>query len=231
MVDAVNLRDKVDIVNVPWSLTMMTETTKDRLVTAASQLLDLGGIDAVTLRGVAERVGVSHNAPYKHFDDRSALLAAVAERDFVKLRDTFDHALDQGSEPVIALRAALGAFIGYGLQHPARYRLLFSDPSLPSDGALKEKAFASFTAFLRIVETCQRVGSLPTGDPIRLSGLIYAAVHGAIDLEIGGRANGEKGLANVADTVGLLLRLLAPGSSYSDMDSHIMLQKSPSPGG
>lgn len=187
----------------------MTETTKDRLVTAASQLLDLGGIDAVTLRGVAERVGVSHNAPYKHFEDRSALLAAVAERDFIELRNAFEAALHRGEGAGTALRAALGAFIDYGLQHPARYRLLFSDPSLPSDGALKEKAFASFTAFLGIVETCQRDGSLPTGDPVRLAGLIYAAVHGAIDLEIGGRASGEKGLANVTDTLDLLLRLLA----------------------
>ena len=84
-----------------------------------------------------------------------------------------------------------------------------TDPSLPSGGTLKEKAFASFTAFLGIVEVCQREGSLPAGDPIRLAGLIYATVHGAIDLEIGGRANGEKGLANVTDTLDLLLRLLA----------------------
>ncbi|MCO5070788.1 MAG: TetR/AcrR family transcriptional regulator [Rhizobiaceae bacterium] len=187
----------------------MKEPTKDKLVTAAAQLLDQGGIEAVTLRGVAERVGVSHNAPYKHFEDRSALLAAVAERDFVALRIAFEQALDRRDGAGVALRAALGAFIDYGLQHPARYRLLFSDPSLPSGGALKEKAFASFTAFLRIVEVCQREGSLPAGDPVPLAGLIYATVHGAIDLEIGGRANNEKGLVNVTDTLDLLLRLLA----------------------
>lgn len=187
----------------------MKETTKDKLVTAAAQLLDQGGIEAVTLRGVAERVGVSHNAPYKHFEDRSALLAAVAERDFVALRNAFEQALDRRDGAGVALRTALGAFIDYGLQHPARYRLLFSDPSLPSGGTLKERAFASFTAFLRVVEVCQQDGSLPAGDSVRLAGLIYATVHGAIDLEIGGRANGEKGLANVTDTLDLLLRLLA----------------------
>ena len=194
---------------MPWFLSSMKESTKDRLVTAAAQLLDHGGIEAVTLRGVAELVGVSHNAPYKHFEDRSALLAAVAERDFIELRIAFEHALDRREGGDIALRAALGAFIDYGLQHPARYRLLFSDPSLPSDGGLKEKAFASFTAFLRIVEICQCDGALPAGDSVRLAGLIYATVHGAIDLEIGGRASGEKGLANVPDTLDLLLQLLA----------------------
>ncbi len=187
----------------------MKESTKDRLVTAAAQLLDQGGIEAVTLRGVAELVGVSHNAPYKHFEDRSALLAAVAERDFIRLRIAFEHALDRSEGAGTALRAALGSFIDYGFQHPARYRLLFSDPSLPSDGRLKEKAFGSFTAFLRIVEICQRDGALPTGDPVRLAGLIYATVHGAIDLEIGGRASSEKGLANVTETLDLLLQLLA----------------------
>lgn len=68
----------------------MSKSTKEQLVSAAAKLLDSGGQAAVTLRAVAERVGVSHNAPYWHFRDRSALLAAVAEQDFVLLRRTFE---------------------------------------------------------------------------------------------------------------------------------------------
>ena len=59
--------------------------TDQRLIAAAASLLDSGGEAAVTLRAVALAVGVSHNAPYKHFEDRNALLAAVAIQDFIML--------------------------------------------------------------------------------------------------------------------------------------------------
>lgn len=55
----------------------------------AALLLDAGGDTAVTLRAVAQAVGVSHNAPYRHFKDRSTLLAAIAERDFGMLAVVF----------------------------------------------------------------------------------------------------------------------------------------------
>ncbi len=184
----------------------MRETTKEQLVSAASRLLDSGGQQAVTLRAVAERVGVSHNAPYRHFSGRSALLAAVAERDFIMLQRVFD---DQDSaDPEAALRAGAAGLITYAIEHKARYRLLFSDPQLPSDASLQDAAFDAFTAFNRIVTRCQRDGIMPAVDTISLTGLIYAALHGAIDLHIGGRASGAKGLGSVEATAGLLFDLL-----------------------
>ena len=88
---------------------MAAPTTRQKLVAAASSLLDSGGQAAVTLRAVAERVGVSHNAPYRHFRDRNALLAAVAERDFNALgtRSAQEKALRIGA----ALRNARAARI------------------------------------------------------------------------------------------------------------------------
>jgi AcrR family transcriptional regulator len=60
-------------------------TTDKRLIEAAAKLLDAGGEEAVTLRTVGHTPGVSHNAPYKHFANRSALLAAVAAVSFADL--------------------------------------------------------------------------------------------------------------------------------------------------
>ena len=186
----------------------MTETTKDQLVSAASRLLDEGGQEAVTLRAVAERVGVSHNAPYRHFSGRSALLAAVAERDFVTLAGVFADRDGATADPEDALRAGAAALIAYALEHGARYRLLFSDPQLPADARLREAAFGAFTAFNRIVARCQRDGALPGVDTLGLTGLIYAALHGAIDLHLGGRASGTKGLGSIDATATLLFDLL-----------------------
>ncbi len=188
----------------------MVETTKERLVAAASDLLDAGGQGAVTLRAVAEVVAVSHNAPYRHFRDRSALLAAVAERDFDGLRQAFQAKADDPQDARLSLRAALMVVVAYAREHPARYRLLFSDPNLVSgDGALEVAAFGSFQAFAAIVRQCQLDKSLQSLDTARMTGLIYATLHGAIDLEIGGRARKAKGLSSIEATVDLLLNLLA----------------------
>jgi AcrR family transcriptional regulator len=97
----------------------LNQSTADRLVTAAAKLLE-GGVDAVTLRAVAKLVGVSHNAPYKHFKDRSALLAAVAERDFLLLKNAFDQAKSASKSPLTALKKGIAVFIAYGREHPAR---------------------------------------------------------------------------------------------------------------
>ena len=186
----------------------MTETTKEQLVSAATKLLDLGGQNAVTLRSVAEAVGVSHNAPYRHFRDRSALLAAVAERDFVRLRQSFEEQAGQGPSAETALRNATEALIDYALRHKARYRLLFSDPGLLPEASLKSAAMGAFQAFSLIVSRCQQDGIMPQIDTVSLTGLIYAALHGAIDLELGGRASGSKGLGNIQAAATLLFHLL-----------------------
>src|SRR4051812_41063542 len=78
LVDNVNLRPQVDVVNHGYDAWMGTRET---LIDVATRLLDAGGVEAVTLREVGHQAGVSHNAPYKHFANKEALLAAVAARE------------------------------------------------------------------------------------------------------------------------------------------------------
>jgi AcrR family transcriptional regulator len=187
----------------------MSMSTKEKIVAAAAGLLDAGGQEAVTLRAVAEKVGISHNAPYRHFADRNALLAGVAIHDFHTLKAAFDARLKSKSGAA-AVRGLAQDFIAYALRHPARYRLLFSDPGLPMTDELRSAAFAPFETLVAIVQRCQQEKSLPPEDPVRLGGVIFAGVHGAIDLNIGGRATAAKGLDSALATVKLMLDLLAP---------------------
>ena len=182
--------------------------TKDRLVRAAAGLLDAGGEGAVTLRAVAERVGVSHNAPYRHFKHRNALLAAVAEQDLRSLHDIFRTARRMAAAGP-ALKSATKAVIDYAREHPARYRLLFSDPNIAAPGGgAEDAAFEAFSSFAALVERFQAEASLPKVETMKLAGLIYAALHGAIDIELGGRAKEQKGLGDIEETIDLLLGLL-----------------------
>ncbi|WP_354570249.1 TetR/AcrR family transcriptional regulator [Glaciihabitans sp. UYNi722] len=179
------------------------------LAAAAAELLDQGGQSAVTIRAVAERCNVSHNAPYKHFTGRSDLLAAVAERDFGELRRLFEQeSLGEAVNARAALSSALHQLAEYARAHEARYRLLFSDPDLSPNETLVAAAFGSFQAFRLLVSRYQLRLVQPAIDELQLAGLIYATTHGAIDLELSSRASDAKGLSRVETTITLLLDIL-----------------------
>lgn len=91
------------------------------LVGAALELLAEAGADALSLRAVARRAGVSAMAPYRHYADKEALLAAVAAHGFGGLREVLAAA---DREPA-ALVAQAVAYVRYALQHAALFRLMF----------------------------------------------------------------------------------------------------------
>jgi AcrR family transcriptional regulator len=85
------------------------------LLRAAGDLLENQGIAALSLREAARRAGVSHNAPYRHFPDREALLAALAAESFAML-----------AERLRAGGREMGqAYVEFALEHPQRFRLMF----------------------------------------------------------------------------------------------------------
>src|SRR5258706_14773603 len=98
------------------------------LVAAALELSGQRGVPALTLREVARRVGVTHAAPHRHFADRAALVAAVAEQGFRGLRAHMEAV--RASAPARAvsqrLRALGVAYVQYALAHPAHLRVMFS---------------------------------------------------------------------------------------------------------
>ncbi|MDT0308871.1 TetR/AcrR family transcriptional regulator [Streptomyces sp. DSM 44917] len=186
----------------------MPPPTRKLLITAATDLLDAGGRESVTLREVGRRAGVSHNAPYKHFANKEALLAGVAAEELTKLSESLA-ALREGSRPEgEVLRAALGEYISWALAYPARYRLVFGVWSAPFED-LAVAAGSSYRTLMAIVEAAQRAEQLPPGDTQRMTALLQALIHGAIDLTmIGHLAIGGKGNADADGLVDDLLHHL-----------------------
>ncbi len=184
--------------------------TSERMIESATALIDSGGTAAVTLRAVGQASGVSHNAPYKHFLNRDALLGAVAIQDFKKLAAMFTAVGQERARPLTRLKRALQAFLEYGREYSNRYQLLFSDPDTAKQGGdLQKAALATFSAFTLLVADCQRAGVLPSVPTPALAGLLYASVHGLIDLQASGRMKTEKGFMNVSEGIALLLNVLA----------------------
>ena len=165
----------------------------------------------MTLRAVGHASGISHNAPYKHFKSRDALLAAVATADFMMVTEAFRSVRESSAKPTTKLMKALGVVVDFSVEHPARYRLLFNDPAIAAQkGNLEETAFTAFAEFLLMVQECQTAKALPDVPNTTLAGLLFATMHGLIALEASGRMHPEKGLSSVQSSLKALIDLLAP---------------------
>jgi len=192
----------------------MAPGTREALIDVATRLLDQGGPQAVTLREVGRLAGVSHNAPYKHFASKQALLAAVAARELERQRATFAATVRRRRSPESALRAAIRQYVAWALDHPERFRLVFGSWSIESQ-ELGLAADAAQSVLTGVVADAQRAGVLPRGDPLRLASLLRALAHGAADLEAGGHLQPHgKGRASAEELVDDLLRYLRDAATH-----------------
>lgn len=101
------------------------EDLNRRLIKVARLILETEGLEALTLRAAARLAGVSHMAPYRHYDSKDDLLAAVAEEGFKNLAAAMDNSFDGASDPQARLRALSRAYLTFALGNPALYRLMF----------------------------------------------------------------------------------------------------------
>lgn len=123
-------------------------TLRRVLLDDAAVLLGEGGQEAVSLRALARRAGVSPGAPYRHFADKAALLTALAVEGFVAFGAALA-AADAGAEPGRELEAQAVAYVRFGLQAPGRFRLMFGNERPVADEALvlaKQNAFGVLQA-------------------------------------------------------------------------------------
>lgn len=98
---------------------------KEACVIAAHEVIAEHGIEGLSLREVARKLGVSHQAPYRHYPSRDHLLAEVMRRCF----EDFAHSLDareQFEEPSADLHSLGQAYLRFAATHPLEYRLMFN---------------------------------------------------------------------------------------------------------
>ena len=100
------------------------------LVEAAAKAVDAGGAEAVSLRDLAASLGVSRAAPYRHFVDRDALLAAVAARGFEELAGIYRAADASGGDGPTRVRKAMRDYMAFAWRRPGLHRLMFESDLL-----------------------------------------------------------------------------------------------------
>ena len=103
------------------------------LIALALETIERSGGEELTLRGLAQRAGVSGMAPYRHFADKASLLEAVARHGFAELRDQL-RAVDDEEDPTRALIAFGVVYVGFACARPGLFRLMYGGtPPTPTD--------------------------------------------------------------------------------------------------
>lgn len=163
-----------------------------------------GGLAALSLRPLGARLGVTAPALYAHFDNKEAILAAVAETEFTRLIERFELATRGVQHPIDRIKAQSHAYVQHALEHPALFEILFvfrpawspnpDAPELP----IVSKAFEISAA---AVDDAIAAGELGSVDSLMASLTIWSAVHGVATLLIARPALGAEFEAALVESV------------------------------
>lgn len=156
---------------------------RGEVLRAAMDLLtETGDEGAVSVRAVAQRVGVSVPAIYLHFADKQALLDAVCEEVFDALHLRMRTAGDGAADPLAALRAQGNAYVHFALENPEHYRIVMMTEHGGADhDADQIIAGGAFGYLVESVRECQAAG-VYGGDPVEVALGLWAAAHGVAAL-------------------------------------------------
>jgi AcrR family transcriptional regulator len=187
------------------------------LVQAGLKLLSEHGVAGLSLRAAAELAGVSHAAPYRHFRDKNALVAAIAEEGFKLLTRSMQVEIEACSsrEAFSRLRAAGHGYVSFALAHPAYFRTIFAervwpDKNDPLKNALVAASRESFGVLRGLIDEGLRNGDLRAGDPDQISLAAWSMIHGLslliIDGQLGGLCESPTAIRSATDSLGRMLQ-------------------------
>jgi AcrR family transcriptional regulator len=158
---------------------------RNALILIATELLAEDGLHALSLRKMAQKAGVSHNAPYMHFADKEAVLVAIAEEGFRLLAVDVESAISQaGCSTREQLIVASQAYVRFALGHPDHVQVMFRPVDEAKYPSLVETSQASLTRLFELVKSGQERGELNSGDTQAMTKAIWAMVHGISAISI-----------------------------------------------
>jgi AcrR family transcriptional regulator len=173
------------------------------LLDAALHIVETQGRDALTLRAVARLAGVSQAAPYRHFANKEALLAAVAEEGFRSLMSAMRESTQACDDmPLARLRAVGIGYVTFATSHPSHFRVMFGRDMADRSAfpTLRQAAGDTLAMVVDAIADCQRAGLVRSEEPAAdLALTAWSSVHGLSALLLDGVL--DRPAADVAEMV------------------------------
>jgi AcrR family transcriptional regulator len=155
---------------------------REALLEAGLELLRDHGAEALGLRELARQAGVSRTAPYRHFENKEALIAAIAEQGFLRLQAYLDEAHTREGRDIERWFLEAGRqYIRFAAENPENIKVMFGpyityDPQLHAH--LHAVGEATFGRLVELVVHAQQAGLVRGGDPVNVSLSVWSLVHG-----------------------------------------------------
>ncbi|WP_284243350.1 TetR/AcrR family transcriptional regulator [Thalassotalea insulae] len=164
---------------------------RQSLLVTATEMLNTQGINSLSLRKIAENVGVSRTAAYHHFKDKHDLLCAIAAQGFSQWQQQAEQLMaKQYAVKKQAYREFVSAYIHFATENANLYDLMFGRTIWKDQGSnetLRQAAYPSFDYQVKITQHWQTLGLLPqTTSALRLAQVIWGTLHGIAKLLIDG---------------------------------------------
>lgn len=165
---------------------------RQSLLQAAAQLIDEDGVDGISMRKLADKVGVSRTALYHHFDGKQALLCAVAEDGFKRQGQSLQAVMAECANLPARdmLERYIKAYIDFAVKNPASYDLMFGREiwkTAAHNDALTDVARRAFKRYVDTIALWQQQGIVPdSGEPLRFAQVSWGTLHGLSRLMIDG---------------------------------------------
>jgi AcrR family transcriptional regulator len=164
---------------------------REKILDAARELFVTEGVEAASMRKIAEKIGYTATTLYNHFEDKEALLHALCDADFSALHESFQK-IGRIPDPVERLRKLGQAYITFALRYPSHYRLMFMTPRVHRDDDACHEAGRGDPdrdayAFVRatVVEGLQAgVFRDEYDDADLLAQVVWSGVHGVASLHL-----------------------------------------------
>jgi AcrR family transcriptional regulator len=160
------------------------------LAAAEDLLVETADESAVSIRAIADRVGITAPSIYRHFADKDTLILSVVESVFGRLDAALEAAAAAAEDPFDEIMRKGHAYVEFGLAHPEHYRVLFMcKDDRKKEHDLDGPAVAGAAAFNHLQDTVERVLALAAHgverpDPFAMTCAIWSGVHGITSLRI-----------------------------------------------
>ena len=158
---------------------------REEILDAAERLLiERGSEDAVSIRAIADAVGVTPPSIYLHFGDKEELFVAVCDARFEELDRRSEEAAAGATDPMDEVRRRGEAYIRFGLDNPEQYRILFLNPQPDTKSADQVEKWACLQHMVEAVARAMDTGMIAPADPFFVTLELWAAAHGLTSLLI-----------------------------------------------